>query len=85
MAVGYEEEFIYRGGIRFLIMMGTTIGFIFPLCMFKTLSGFRYLSLFTIFSVIFVIISLGIELPAYINTYFSYENLNFFTLDWNFF
>ena len=83
--MGFSSDLIYRADIRFLIMIGATMVFIFPLCLFKTLSGFRYLSLFTLFSVIYVIVVLAIELPTYLNTYYVYENINWYKLDWNFF
>ena len=83
--IGFSPELIYRSDVKFIIMLGTTLVFIFPLCMFKTLSGFRYLSMFTLASIAFVIVSLAIELPSYFREYYVYENVNFFTLDWNFF
>ena len=65
VTLGWDYDFIHRNDIRFAIMMGTALLFIFPLCLLRTLSGFRYISLIILFAVVYVCLALLYELPAY--------------------
>ena len=53
--------------------------------MIKKMSGFRYMSIFTMASLLYILIALLLELPRYYEQNHSYEKLNIATFDLNLF
>lgn len=58
---------------------------LFPLGSINKMSGFRYISIISITSLLYIMFVLVFELPQYIVQNYSYERMNFVTLDWSFF
>lgn len=69
----------------FIIGLPVAMLFIFPLSLVKKMSGFRYVSVFSLLALLYILLVLLIELPGYINHNFEYSRLVFAKWDINIF
>lgn len=65
----------------------TTICFILPLSLAKSMSALRYISLVAIGSILYTLVVMSVELPKYFNYYHNtlHQEVSYFNLDINFF
>lgn len=65
----------------------TTIAFIFPLSLAKSMSALRYVSLVSIGSIFYTLVVMLVELPGYYDFYHNTlkEEVSYFNMDINFF
>lgn len=61
----------------------TAVIVLFPLCMIRDMSGFRYVSFGSIISLLYIGILLLIELPEYAHENYSPEKMHYLYFDWN--
>ena len=85
VSLGFDSEMIYAPEMKLFIMMAIGLVLIFPLCLLRNLSVFRYVSLAILFSMFYVCIVLLIELPDYFTHNYSPLVINYATFNWNFF
>lgn len=65
--LGYKESFIYSQEMTIGLYYITGMLILFPLALIRHMSGLRYISMFTMFALAYILIALLIELPGYFN------------------
>ena len=71
---------------RLYHIMGVSIFAIFPLCLIRDVTNFRYIVVLSLFSLAYTTIITVIELPFFWkNNIASFDNMTWFKLDWSFF
>ena len=66
-------------------MIGIAACFIFPLCMLRNVSSFRYMSMIILMTMAFICGTLFFELPDYFDAYYSPEAIKYAEFGWDFF
>ena len=87
--VSPEDNYGFYDTWQYRVMQGvpTAAIVLFPLSMIKDMSGFRHISIFSIFALIYTGIVLLCELPEYIKAYRDLPEvkIQYACFDWNFF
>ncbi|CDW87213.1 UNKNOWN [Stylonychia lemnae] len=83
--VGFEPKKIQSSEVKIAIAAFIAVFILFPVGSMRKMSGFRYISILSIASLVYIMFVLLFELPQYATQNFRYEKLNYFKLDWDLF
>eukprot|EP00347_Sterkiella_histriomuscorum_P015975 403354980 len=83
--VGFERDYIYSIEMTIAIAAFMALCVLFPLGSLKQMSGFRYVSIISIASLLYIMFVLLFELPQYVMQNYSPDKITYVNLDWNIF
>lgn len=81
-SLGFSADIVYSLENSIFITLAIGLVVIAPLTSVKEMSAFRYVSLLSLGSLVYILLILIIELPAYARLNYSSERLNFATVNW---
>jgi len=81
--LGLSASVVYTLRWRCFITIPVSVFIIFPLCLIKKMSGFRFLSIFGMLGILYTLIILLVQLPSYMQAHFSWDRLVYFDFNAN--
>lgn len=83
--IGFNKARVYTNEMPYYIGFPVALFILFPFCLMKKMSSFRYASLLSLLAILYILIVLVVELPDYIGQNYYYERVNFASFNMNIF
>ncbi|CDW77672.1 UNKNOWN [Stylonychia lemnae] len=83
--IDLDKSYVQSSEVKIAITAFIGLFILFPTGSIREMSGFRYISIISLASLVYIMLILLFELPYYAKQNFDAENLNFFKFDWDFF